>query len=208
MSVFETDENFRPLDSKMPLSMERVPFDEHKIFSAIKIIGKIDSGEAKWIPNKYLSKDKNSKDVQDLEQKSAQMAFGKAIILLEKKDYEAALLNITASLLSEYLRKNPKYESRFLRKQAEGYVGLDNYAEAKKALLRARELCSGDSDFEDYFVLGSVEYKLGNKEGALDNLRKFIKLANIFLESSHDTERNKKIGETVEISNKLINKVG
>lgn len=136
------------------------------------------------------------------------MAFAKASILLGDKNYSMAILHITNSLLSEYLRKNPKYQSRFLRKQAEAYAGLDNYAEAKKALLRARELYNEDSDFEDYFVLGSMQYKLGNKEGAFDNLKKFIKSANIFLESSHDAERNKVISETVEISNKLINKLG
>jgi tetratricopeptide (TPR) repeat protein len=154
-----------------------------------------------------LSKDKTSKEVKDLEEKSAQMAFGKATILLGNKDYSAAILNITSSLFSEYLRKNPKYESRFLRKQAEAYAGVDKYTEAKKTLLRARELQNEDSDFEDYFILGFIEYKLGNKESAQDNFRKFLKSASIFLESSTNIEKNKEISNGIEMTNKLINKL-
>jgi len=208
MRVFEANENFQPLDPKRPLFSETVAFDERKILSAIKIVGELDSGTATWIPSKCLSKDANSKEVQDLEETSAQMAFGKATILLGKKDYEAAVLNITASLLSTYLRKHPKYESRFLRKQAEAYTGLDNYLEAKKAMISAMEKYKEDSNFDDYFSLGCIDYKLGHKEEAVYNFRKFIELANVFLSSSRDNARNNEIAATIEMSNKLMNKLG
>lgn len=208
MSVFEADENFQPVDPKKPLFVEKVPFDERKILSALKIIGGLDSGKAPWIPSKYVSKEHDSKDVQDLEEKSAQMAFGKATILLNNKDYEAAILNITASLLSEYLREHPKYESRFLRKQTEAYVGLDNYFEAKKAILRAMEKYDMDSDFKDYFTLGCIEYKLGNKKEALDNLKKFIELAETFIKNSNDDSIREENKKSIEMSNQLINKLG
>ncbi len=207
MSVFEADENFKPMDPKKPLFVEKVPFDERKILSALKIIGGLDSGEAPWIPSKYLSKEHDSKDVQDLEKNSAQMAFGFATILLNKKNYEAAMLNITASLCSEYLKKHPVLESRFLRKQAEAYVGLDNYFETKKALLKAIEIYNADSDFKDYLNLGIIEYKLGNKKEALDNLKKFIELAEKSIASSDDgsvCEKNKRL---IESANQLINKL-
>jgi len=92
-------------------------------------------------------------------------------------------LNITASLLSKYLREHKEYESRFLRKQAEAYVGLDNHFEAKKTLLRAMEKCEQDSDFKDYFTLGCMDYKLGNRKEATDDLRKFIELADLFIKA-------------------------
>ncbi len=225
ISVFETDLNFRPIDLKMPLFTKEVPMDEHTILSTIRIIGELDSGTAIWIPNKYLIKNRGSKDVQDLEKMSAQMTFSMVRILLNKKDYFAASLNINNSLLSRYIRENPKYESRLLRMQAEAYTGFDrdyitnskyksqypinfnNYIEAKKALLRAKELYNEDSDFQDYFILGIIEYKLNNKKISLENLEKFIKLANIFLKSSNDLEKNKEIIEGIGKSNELINKL-
>ncbi len=207
MSVFEADENFQPVDPKKPLFVEKVPFDDRKIFSALKIIGGLDSGTAPWIPSKYLSKDISSRDIQDLEEKSTQMAFGKATILINGQNYEAALLNITASLLSEYLRKLPKYESRFLRKQAEAYVGLDDYFYAKKTLLMAMEKYEQDSDFKDYFALGCADYQLGNRKEAIENLRKFIELANLFIKSSNDDSTREENKKMIEISNQLINKL-
>jgi hypothetical protein len=104
ISVFETDEKFRPVDPQNPLFVEKTPFNERKILSAIKIIGDLDSGKATWIPSKYVSQGHGSKAAEDLEEISASMAFGTARILLDKGDYEAALLSITSSLLSEYLR--------------------------------------------------------------------------------------------------------
>ena len=109
ISVFEADVNFQPLDLNNPLFVENVPFDDRKVLSALKIIGELDGGKATWIPNKYLSKDRNSKDVQDLEEKAAQMALGKARILLDRKDYFNAQLNIQASLFSKYLPEHAKY---------------------------------------------------------------------------------------------------
>jgi len=208
LSVFEADENFRPVDPQKPLFMGKVPFDERKILNALTIIGGLDSGKAPWIPSKYVSNDHDSKEIHDLEEEAAQMAFGKASILLKRKDYEAALLNITASLLSEYLKKHPKHESRFLRKQAEAFVGRNNFFEAKKAILRAMEKYDEDSGFQDYFTLGIIEYKLSNKKEALDSLKKFIELAETFIKNSDDNnvrEENKKLIET---ASQLINKLG
>jgi hypothetical protein len=111
-------------------------------------------------------------------------------------------------LLSKYLRKHPKHESRFLRKQAEAYLGLDNYEEGRKAMVSAMEKYQEDSDFDDYFSLGCMEYKLGNKKAAVYNLRKFIELANLFLNSSSDYARNNEISRGIEISNGLMNKLG
>lgn len=208
ISVFEADEIFQILDPKKPLVVENIPFDERKMLSALKIIGGIDSGEATWLPDKYLSIDRSSKKVQDLEEEAAQAAFGQATTLLKKEDYEAALLNITASLLSEHVRKHPKYESRFLRKQSEAWVGINNYAQAKKALLRARELYSEDISFVDYFAFGCIEQKLGNKKEAVDNLRKCIEGADRLIKSSSDDSACEQAKKVIEFSNQLINKLG
>jgi|GEM_PF-2715561 len=208
ISVFEADEKFNPVDSQNPLLVEKTPFDERKILSAIKIIGDLDSGKATWIPNKYMNQKQGSKAVEDLEEISVQMAYGVATILLDKGDYEAALLNITSSLLSEYFRKHPKYESRFLRKKTEACVGLSNYYEAKKAILRAMEKSDVDSVFGDYFTLGCAEYKLGNKKAAIENLRKFIELAETFIKSSNDNSARAENKKMIEMSNQLINKLG
>lgn len=209
VSVFEADEVFRPLDSKKPLVVESIPFDEHKMLSALKIIGGIDSGEATWLPDKYLSIDRSSKNVQDLEEEAVQAAFGRATVLLEEnKDYEAALLNITASLLSEHVRKHPKYESRFLRKQVEAWVGIDNYAGAKKALLRALELYDGDFSFADYFSFGCIAHKLGNKKEAVDMFKKCIEEADRVIKSSSDDSARGHAKKAIEFSNQLINKLG
>lgn len=206
--IFEANENFQPLEKKHPLFAENVPFDERKILIAMKLIADLDSGKASWIPEKYLLNDKNSKEVQDLEERAAQMAFGKAILLLKEKNYEAALLNITSSLFSEYLRNNPKYHARFLRKRAEAYVGLDKYGEAKEALVRAREVSKEDSSFEDYFSLGFADYKLGNKEGARDNLLRFIESAKAVQKTSGDQVKNRELTTMIEMSNKLIEQIG
>ena len=90
---------------------------------------------------------------------------------------------------------------------AEAYVGLDNYLGAKKSILSSMKKYHEDSEFGDYFVLGSIEYKLGNKKESLDNLEKFIKLATASMENCNDDvrERNKK---SIEISQQLINKLG
>ena len=55
ISVFEADINFRPIEPKTPLFVEKMPFDERKIINAMKIICGLDSGSASWIPEKYLS---------------------------------------------------------------------------------------------------------------------------------------------------------
>lgn len=39
ISVFEADENFRPIDPQASLFNENVPFDERKMFSVLKIVG-------------------------------------------------------------------------------------------------------------------------------------------------------------------------
>jgi tetratricopeptide (TPR) repeat protein len=136
------------------------------------------------------------------------MAYGKAINLLNNKDYDAALLNISTSLYSEYLGKHPEFESRFLRKLAEAYVGLDNYFEVKKAILRAIEIYNIDSDFRDYFSLGFADYKLGNKEESIINLKMFIALAETFIKSSNDDRICEEHKRSIEMANRLINKLG
>jgi hypothetical protein len=206
--IFEANENFQPLDKKHPLFTENVPFDERKILTATKLIVDLDSGKAPWIPERYFLNDKNAKEVQNLEEQAAQMAFGKAILLLKGKKYEAALFNITSSLLSEYLRNNPKYHARFLREQAEAYVGLDKYGEAKNALVRAREVFEEDSSFEDYFALGYADYKIGNKEGSRDNLLRFIESARAVLKNSGNQVKNSELISMIEMSTKLIEKIG
>jgi len=207
MSVFEADDNFRPLDPKKPLYVEKVPFDNHRQLSALKIIREVDNGKAPWIPSKYLSQKDDSKVGQDLEEKAALTAFGIATMSLKKKDYETAIMNITANLLSEYVRKDLKYESRFLRKQTEAYVGLNNYSEAKKAIIRAMEIFPGDLDVKDHFTLGFMEYKLGNLTEALASLNKFVRAAEAFVSTSSDRDQDE-IKAFVQISKELISKIG
>lgn len=209
IQAFEADKNkFLPLDPSRPLFVKKIPFDDHKMANTLEILKGLDDGTASWIPDQFLSRDKDSKEVQELEEKAAQGAFGKARTLLGQKDYEAAVLNITASLLSKYLKEHPKYESKFLSEQATAYAGLNKYSEAKKAFLMALKKKDGDPEVEDYFTLGCLEYKLSNSKEAIENLKKFIELARSFLENSKDSERNAKLKNTIELSNGLINKLG
>jgi tetratricopeptide (TPR) repeat protein len=91
--------------------------------------------------------------------------------------------------------------------QAEAYLGLGNDYEAKKALLLAMEKYDVDSVFGDYFTLGCAEYKLGNKKEAIENLRKFIELAETFIKSSNDNSARAENKKMIEMSNQLINKL-
>ena len=201
---FEADIKFKPIEPKTPLFVEKMPFDERKIINAMKIICGLNSGSVSWIPEKYLSNN-DPKLIQDLETMAAQIALGKAVHFLNQKDYMGLSLHINACLLSKYLKNNPQYMVRFLEKQAEGFTGLNNYAEAKKSILRIMEYDKNFS-FEFYFGLACSDYKLGNKNEAINNFEKFINAASLSMTSLSEIE-NKRNKELIEVSRKLINKL-
>lgn len=159
LSVFEANANYRPLDTRKPLHEELVLFDEKKVFPTITVLGQIDEGTAYWIPEEYV-KNKNSAQADELEEAACAIAFGLADRFIKKKDYFSALMNINASLLSHYIRQNPRLNSRLLKLQSLAWAGTSNFQEAAKSYRRAIEIYKAEATPDDYDNLKMLESKI------------------------------------------------
>lgn len=202
MVVFEVDSNYQPV-SNQPIHIAEATLDKDTIFTTLKLIKSIDDGVALWLPPRY-KENINTALARQVEEEACAMALGLADHYIKQNDSSSALLNIKASLLSNYIMSHRDQESKLIKFQASAFAQAGNFDEAKKSYLNALKIESGTTSL-DYYILAGYSNKLNDEVGMKNNLKSCIQAAKQEIDETTDPKVIATLQDTISHATRLIN---